>query len=347
MSKKGLVSIITVNYNGWRDTCAMIDALWRHETYPYEVIVIDNASAGDDVEQIENYLNKNRASHPSAAASAQSLSAAASTQSLSAAASTQSLSAASTQSLSAASAQSLRPFPHVNLIRSSKNLGFAGGNNLGLPVAKGEYLFFLNNDTEIAGPVLEVMVNRFLADPQIGALSPRIELTHTPGLVQYAGDWRLTPITLRNRCPDAHLPNRDRISREVEVVHGAAMMLRRDVVDRIGPMYEGYFLFYEEFDWSYAVLAAGYKVWFEAAATIYHKEGKSIGLRSPLRERYLVHSRLLFAKRWVRKPYLWLTILYLTIPVTLRNILTYAKKNRWDLVKATIQGLMTPPNLQR
>lgn len=313
MSKKGLVSIITVNYNGWRDTCAMIDALWRHETYPYEVIVIDNASAGDDVEQIENYLNKNRASHPSAAASA----------------------------------QSLRPFPHVNLIRSSKNLGFAGGNNLGLPVAKGEYLFFLNNDTEIAGPVLEVMVNRFLADPQIGALSPRIELTHTPGLVQYAGDWRLTPITLRNRCPDAHLPNRDRISREVEVVHGAAMMLRRDVVDRIGPMYEGYFLFYEEFDWSYAVLAAGYKVWFEAAATIYHKEGKSIGLRSPLRERYLVHSRLLFAKRWVRKPYLWLTILYLTIPVTLRNILTYAKKNRWDLVKATIQGLMTPPNLQR
>ena len=313
MSKKGLVSIITVNYNGWRDTCAMIDALWRHETYPYEVIVIDNASAGDDVEQIENYLNKNRASHPSAAASA----------------------------------QSLRPFPHVNLIRSSKNLGFAGGNNLGLPVAKGEYLFFLNNDTEIAGPVLEVMVNRFLADPQIGALSPRIELTHTPGLVQYAGDWRLTPITLRNRCPDAHLPNRDRISREVEVVHGAAMMLRRDVVDRIGPMYEGYFLFYEEFDWSYAVLAAGYKVWFEAAATIYHKEGKSIGLRSPLRERYLVHSRLLFAKRWVRKPYLWLTILYLTIPVTLRNILTYAKKSRWDLVKATIQGLMTPPNLQR
>ena len=313
MSKKGLVSIITVNYNGWRDTCAMIDALWRHETYPYEVIVIDNASAGDDVEQIENYLNKNRASHPSAAAST----------------------------------QSLRPFPHVNLIRSSKNLGFAGGNNLGLPVAKGEYLFFLNNDTEIAGPVLEVMVNRFLADAQIGALSPRIELTHTPGLVQYAGDWRLTPITLRNRCPDAHLPNRDRISREVEVVHGAAMMLRRDVVDRIGPMYEGYFLFYEEFDWSYAVLAAGYKVWFEAAATIYHKEGKSIGLRSPLRERYLVHSRLLFAKRWVRKPYLWLTILYLTIPVTLRNILTYAKKNRWDLVKATIQGLMTPPNLQR
>lgn len=330
MSKKGFVSIITVNYNGWRDTCAMIDALWRHETYPYEVIIIDNDSAGDDVVQIENYLNNNKTDNHSSAGNAPQVS-----DCSVAGNSNQVTGRSSTEAF-----QLLRPFPDVQLIRSPKNLGFAGGNNLGLPVAKGEYLFFLNNDTEITCPVLEVMVSRFLSNDRIGALSPRIELTHTPGLVQYAGDWRMTPITLRNRCPDADLHNRDRISREVEVVHGAAMMFRRDVVDRIGPMYEGYFLFYEEFDWSYAVLDAGYKVWFEAGATIYHKEGKTIGLRSPLRERYLVHSRLLFAKRWVPKRWRWLTILYLTIPVTLRNILTYALKRRWDLVKATVQGVI-------
>lgn len=306
MKKSGMVTIITVNYNGWRDTCAMIDSLWQHEPgqevggVAYEVIVVDNASAGDDADRIEAHLAHRRQQKE---------------------------------------ACSRVPYPEVTLLRSQTNRGFAGGNNLAIPHAKGDYLFFLNNDTEIQAPVLPQMVERLESDATIGALSPLIRFAHTPDEVQYAGDWRLTPITLRNRCPDADLPNRHLISRPVEVLHGAAMMLRRDVVEQIGPMYEGYFLFYEEFDWSYAVLRAGYQVWFEASAVIYHKEGKTIGLRTPLRERYLVRSRLLFAHRWVPFPQRWLTYLYLLGPVTLRNVLHYALHGQWGLLKATLQGL--------
>ena len=298
--KHRMVSIITVNYNGWRDTCAMIDSLWQHEPgaevsgVAYEVIVVDNASAGDDADRIAAHVAERRRQ---------------------------------------------APYPEVTLLRSDINRGFAGGNNLAIPHAKGDYLFFLNNDTEIHGPVLLPMVERFERDASIGALSPLIRYAHTPDEVQYAGDWRLTSITLRNRCPDAELPNRHLVSRPVEVLHGAAMMLRRDVVEQIGPMYEGYFLFYEEFDWSYAVLRAGYRVWFEASAVIFHKEGKSIGLRSPMRERYLVHSRLLFASRWVPRSKRWLTYLYLIGPVTLRNVLHYALHGQWALLKATLQGV--------
>lgn len=299
MKKNSMVSIITVNYNGWRDTCAMIDSLWLHEPgqegggVAYEVIVVDNASAGDDADRIEAHLAERR----------------------------------------------LTAYPEVTLLRSDTNRGFAGGNNLAIPHAKGDYLFFLNNDTEIHAPVLQQMVERFENDSHIGALSPLIRFAHTPDEVQYAGDWCLTPITLRNRCPDADLPNRHLVSRPVEVLHGAAMMLRRDVVEQIGPMYEGYFLFYEEFDWSYAVLRAGYQVWFEASATIFHKEGKTIGLRTPMRERYLVRSRLLFASRWVPMPQRILTYLYLIGPVTLRNVLQYALHGQWALLKATLQGI--------
>lgn len=302
MKKGRMVSIITVNYNGWRDTCAMIDSLWQHEQgqeaggVAYEVIVVDNASAGDDADRIEAHL---------------------------------------------ADCRQRAAYPEVTLLRSDRNRGFAGGNNLAIPHAKGDYLFFLNNDTEIHAPVLLPMVERLESDPRIGALSPLIRFAHTPDEVQYAGDWRLTPITLRNRCPDASLPNRHLVSRPVEVLHGAAMMLRRDVVEQIGPMYEGYFLFYEEFDWSYAVLRAGYQVWFEAAAVIFHKEGKTIGLRTPMRERYLVRSRLLFASRWVPLPQRILTYLYLIGPVTLRNVLQYALHGQWPLLKATLQGIFS------
>ena len=310
MSERGMVSIITVNYNGWRDTCAMIDSLWQHEPGPeaggvaYEVIVVDNASAGDDADCIEAYLAERRLNF-------------------------------------CKGGQGHPPYPEVTLLRSDTNRGFAGGNNLAIPHAKGDYLFFLNNDTEIHAPVLPQMVERFKSDSRIGALSPLIRFAHTPDEVQYAGDWCLTPITLRNRCPDADLPNRHSVSRPVEVLHGAAMMLRRDVVEQIGPMYEGYFLFYEEFDWSYAVLRAGYQVWFEAAAVIFHKEGKTIGLRTPMRERYLVRSRLLFASRWVPLPQRILTYLYLIGPVTLRNVLQYALHGQWPLLKATLQGIFS------
>lgn len=309
MSEHGMVSIITVNYNGWRDTCAMIDSLWQHEPGPeaggvaYEVIVVDNASAGDDADRIEAYLAERRLNFSQGG-------------------------------------QGHPPYPEVTLLRSDTNRGFAGGNNLALPLAKGDYLFFLNNDTEIHAPVLPQMVERFESDSRIGALSPLIRYAHTPDEVQYAGDWCLTSITLRNRCPDADLPDRHSVSRPVEVLHGAAMMLRRDVVEQIGPMYEGYFLFYEEFDWSYAVLRAGYQVWFEASAVIYHKEGKTIGLRTPLRERYLVRSRLRFASRWVPWPQRLLTYLYLLGPVTLRNVLHYALHGQWALLKATLQGIL-------
>ena len=50
-----LVSVITVNYNGWRDTCEMIASFRKHETYPYEMIVVDNASSGDDADRIGPY----------------------------------------------------------------------------------------------------------------------------------------------------------------------------------------------------------------------------------------------------------------------------------------------------
>ena len=88
------ISIITINYNGLADTCALIDSIPFNE-YPLEVIVVDNASKNDEATLLEQL------------------------------------------------------YPQVKVIRSTKNLGFAGGNNLGFRAAQGKYLFFINNDTLI------------------------------------------------------------------------------------------------------------------------------------------------------------------------------------------------------
>mgnify|MGYP001163123990 CR=1 FL=1 len=282
---KGLVSIITVNYNGWKDTCEMIASLKEYETYPYEVIVVDNASKGDDVERITALC------------------------------------------------------PEVTLVCSERNLGFAGGNNLGYKKAEGEYIFFLNNDTVIKEPVLGVLVQR-LEKPGIGGVSPMIRYYDSPNGLQYYGDQKMTRITLRHTTPyDAAHQEKYLVDREIGVMHGAAMMIPRKVIDEVGTMPECYFLYYEEFDLSYRILAQGYRIWYEPAAVIFHKEGTKKGKAlTPFREFYLVRGRVLFARRSLKGFDRFLSCCYLLGIVMPRNVLRYLLQRRWKSIGAAISG---------
>ena len=109
-----MVSIITVNYNGLRDTCEMIDSFRNHETYPhYEIIVVDNGSRLPEAEEIQERYRSN-------------------------------LVPGGSLSGNPASGTPVS-FPPVKVVRNINN-GFAGGNNAGLKAAGGDYLFFINND---------------------------------------------------------------------------------------------------------------------------------------------------------------------------------------------------------
>lgn len=80
-------------------------------------------------------------------------------------------------------------------------------------------------------------------------------------------------------------------------LHGAAMLIKREVVNRVGPMPEIYFLYYEELDWCTAMTRAGYVLWYEPLCTVFHKESQSTGQQSPLRIFYLTRNRLLYSWR--------------------------------------------------
>ena len=81
----------------------------------------------------------------------------------------------------------LNKFPDVRFIRSESNLGFAGGNNLGIEAASGEYLFLVNNDTEFTPGLIETLVSVLDERPEVGVVSPKIRFFHQPDTLQYAG----------------------------------------------------------------------------------------------------------------------------------------------------------------
>ena len=234
-------------------------------------------------------------------------------------------------------------YPHIKVIRSNRNLGFAGGNNLGIKEAKGKYLFLVNNDTYFKAFNFEPLINRLKSDVHIGIVCPKIRFSWGTNPIQYAGYSPLSKIMVRNRAigfgEEDH--GQYNTAHPTPYAHGAAMMIKRDAIDKVGLMPEDYFLYYEEIDWSMMFTRAGYEIWYDPACTIYHKESQSTGQDSPLRTYYITRNRLLLVKRNWHGIYKYLAYCYLTCIVASRDIIKYTLKGRFDLSKAVYKGLFT------
>lgn len=231
-------------------------------------------------------------------------------------------------------------FPGIKAIRSARNLGFAGGNNLGIREAKGKYIFLINNDTYLQEDGLPYLIERLESAPKIGAVSPKIRFAFPPRNIQFAGFTPLSFATLRNESIGFGRPDDGKFDtpHTSPYLHGAAMMLKREAIEKIGPMPEIYFLYYEELDWCMSLNRAGYELWYEPRCTVFHKESQSTGRSSPLRTFYMTRNRMLFAQRNLHGMERVLSILYQVAVVVPKSMLIHALKREWTLAKASLKG---------
>jgi GT2 family glycosyltransferase len=234
-------------------------------------------------------------------------------------------------------------FPHVRFLRSSVNLGFAGGNNLGIQEAAGDYLFLVNNDTEFTAGLVEKLAAVLDSNPAIGMVSPKIRYHTDKSLIQYAGFTPMDFNTARNKCIGLMEEDKgqyDNTTGPTGFAHGAAMMVKKEAVEKAGLMAENFFLYYEEMDWCERIKQQGYQIWIEPKALIYHKESVSVGKKSALKEFFMNRNRILFIRR--NAPFLSRLIFYchFCLLVTPRNILNYLKEQRTDLVKQLINSII-------
>ena len=232
-------------------------------------------------------------------------------------------------------------FPQVKVIKSEQNLGFAGGNNLGIKAAQGKYLFFLNNDTIFKDFNIQALIKRLESSPNIGIVCPKIRFAWDTNPIQFAGYTPLSSITVRNHSIGFGEEDHGQYdtAHPTPYAHGAAMLIKREALEKVGLMPECFFLYYEELDWSMMFTRAGYKIWYDPACTVYHKESQATGQHSPLRTYYIVRNRLLLVKRNWNGVTKFFTYAYLLGVVGVRDILKYALSGKWEFLKATTNGL--------
>lgn len=232
-------------------------------------------------------------------------------------------------------------YPHVKTIRSERNLGFAGGNNLGIKAASGRYLFLINNDTLFKTFDVRPLIERMASSSNIAIVCPKIRFAWAPQPLQYTGYTPLSRITLRNHSIGFGEQDNGQYDtpHTTPYAHGAAMMVKREALESVGLMPECFFLYYEELDWSLMFTRAGYQIWYEPGVTIYHKESSTTGADSPLKIYYVTRNRYLFASRNSKGLYRFVTYCYLSVLVLPRDICRYLLRRRPDLAKAALHGV--------
>ncbi len=183
-------------------------------------------------------------------------------------------------------------WPAVRLIASATNLGFGRANNRGMAIARGDWLLLLNPDTVVQPGALDTLLAFGDSHPAAGVIAPRLRYGdgslqrnafRFPGPLQVALDvFPLHPRLLESPLNGRYPAERQADAAPFLIDHplGAALLVRRAVVDTVGGFDEGFFMYAEEVDWCRRIRAAGWEIWQVPAAEIVHLAGQSTRQRA-------------------------------------------------------------------
>lgn len=309
--------VILLNWNGWRDTVECVTSLLDSRGDDFVTIVCDNDSKDNSWDNFRAW-------------------------------SSSTLPAKSTTFLTqrdvlrgATVASEVR----VVFVSNGGNLGFAGGNNVGMRLALNDpacrYVWVLNNDTVVAPDALSEVVARAESDPQIGLCGSTLIYYHQRDVVQAFGGASYNPATGRSVHLGAFaqlsaIPADPQVTeRDLSYVVGAAMLVRRDYLEQVGLMQDDYFLYYEELDWAKRGFGH-FRLGYAPRSVVYHKEGASVGTHSSggsaLSVFYLFRNRIRFTWRF------YPMCLFTVIPFCFWDILKFILKGRTQQASAALRG---------
>lgn len=245
--------------------------------------------------------------------------------------------------------------PGLTLLQSGANLGFAGGNNVGLRYALAggaDYVWLLNNDTLVEADALTRLVEKMTRDPGLGLCGSTLIYEAQRDRVQALGGarynrWLGSVRHLGQHQLRAQPIDEGAVEAQLDYLIGASLLASRVFLEEVGLLQEDYFLYFEELDW--AVRARGrFRLGYAAKSVVYHKEGSSIGgsdraktAKSTTADLYALKNRVRFTRRFY--PYALPTV-YLGLLLALSN---RVRRRQWDRVALIVRIMMRGGEVER
>jgi GT2 family glycosyltransferase len=332
--------IVILNWNGWKDTVECLESVFRLRHPDFRVVVCDNASGDGSLENLKRWAQGELAAE-----------------------------CRNPQLLHLVSPPCPKPIPYremdcgeaqlrsiandrsrLVLIRNGGNLGYAGGNNVGLRFAlrdpECQYFWVLNNDTVVDPLALSALEERMRKQPEPGLCGSVIRSYQNPDGVYLPGGRKFSKWTGRSRIPPRPAGNAPLSeSADFDYVEGASMFVSRVFLETVGMLEESYFLYFEEVDW--AARAQGKSaLGFSPKSIVYHKEGASIGssrergMRSSVSTQCMMRGKVLVTRRFW--PWALPTVLLTLAIAALERLFTGDWQRARLIVASAWQGLIAP-----
>lgn len=195
----------------------------------------------------------------------------------------------------------LKDIKNLEYLPTGQNLGYTGGNNVGIKKALEEdfdFIFVLNPDTTIDKNAIEKLVEA--AEKESGVYGPKIYFGDTGKKIWYAGGiFDKENVLGSHRGVDLEDKGQFDTISETDFITGAALFISREVLERVGSFDEKYFLYYEDSDFCFRAKRDGFKIMYIPDAVVYHENAKSTGLGSTLQDYYITRNRMLFASKFL------------------------------------------------
>jgi GT2 family glycosyltransferase len=225
------------------------------------------------------------------------------------------------------------------MIESAHNLGFTGGNNLGIRAALirgADFVFVLNNDTTVDRDTIAVLVDAMEGSPEAAIATPKIRFYDPENLIWYGGA-RFSPAS-QNPVMLGYLQTDDGrwdTAGDVPFASGCAMLIRGDVLDRLGGFDDKYFAVFEDAELSLRVRGAGYRIMYVPSALVWHKESASVGGHdAPGYVYYQVRNRILFLRRKPLATLSRISGLCFALAYFMKQSVRFATRARWTTLAA-------------
>jgi GT2 family glycosyltransferase len=233
----------------------------------------------------------------------------------------------------------IKLFPNIEIIKSENNLGFSGGNNLGIRSAfknNAEFILLLNNDTIVEPDFLTRLIEKTSVSETIGILTPKILYFSNPDLIWSAGckisKLRSSGFPLSYNKYKSY----SNVDKYCTCATGCCMLIRRDVFNKIGFLDEKYFLYLEDTDYSYRAINAGFKIYYVSDSIIYHKVSSTTKKNnSYLPIYYSIRNRLYFSNKNFGLFYYSFSI-YLIITLIVKIIYSRDRLSLFKIIKLAI-----------
>ncbi len=285
--------VLLLNWRGWRDTIECLESVFRQEYPSYRVVVCDNDSGNGSLERIAAWARGELESPVPAGPPLRRL----------------------------CSPAVPKPIRYVDLtreeaergegedaplvlIQTGANLGYAGGNNVGIRYVRargdGSYVWLLNNDTVIHPRALQSMVQTAEEDPDVGMVGSRLLYYDDPERIQAIAGGTVVRWSGLTRHLGADQTDLERWSDVVEpdYITGASMLVRDALLESVGLLDERYFLYSEEVDWCLRARERGWRLVYSPGSTVWHKGGQSVQYKSPLHDYHVLRGMLLLVRRF-------------------------------------------------